>query len=741
MRRNLLIRASAGSGKTTRLVGRLISLLADGVEPGEIVALTFTRKAAAEFRRRLLAVLARAARDGNASAPLAGQAGLEKLSTDDYLHLLGNVVQSGERLKLATIDAFFHRLLRLFRFDLGIGEQIEMMPEGAEADRRHELLAQLVSDDSGLSAETLVELLSGAGWDDTQRRFQDSYDQWIESGLSLYRSAPLEEVWGKLPAGVELADKPLMAWRSALNTFLEGIDRAEIEEDSRELYRQEFERLREWDGGPLLPGKRAAAWIESAATDPHKMVTGKKYFAPRGYARLILTPEMGAALVQMARLAEGARVRIKAEISRMAYRLIALYEAVLMNSIYAQGEVSFEDISILLRGFGEVGRDIFGYRLDGMVHHWLLDEFQDTSRLQWGILERTIDEVFTDENGERSFFCVGDPKQSIYGWRGGDARLFSELAGRYRVPSARALEEESQAGSYRCRPAVIEMVNQVFGLASGVPHTFPAGALQRWQKDWETHVSLNKDEAGFAEVSIYKDAAARDQWINENLLLGRPWERGESTAILFRRNRDADALASLLAENNIPVIRDGKIIPCRDFSVGRRVLSVVRLAHSPADGTSCGHLEASDWGAILKDWAGESDQWSKNFRKLWYDLGPRRFLLDLRQRLRTVTSEDDLRRMDLLRPYFEEAAARGESPGWLARRLTSAGLREEGNAAAVQLMTVHAAKGLEFDNVYLGALELWPMVNLPRGFWTLEDSPGKPALVFEAVRQDRKSVV
>ena len=61
------------------------------------------------------------------------------------------------------------------------------------------------------------------------------------------------------------------------------------------------------------------------------------------------------------------------------------------------------------------------YRLDGHFDHWLLDEFQDTSDLQWQVLANLIDEVLQDTSGKRSFFYVGDVKQAIYGWRAGNA--------------------------------------------------------------------------------------------------------------------------------------------------------------------------------------------------------------------------------------------------------------------------------------------------------------------------------
>jgi ATP-dependent exoDNAse (exonuclease V) beta subunit len=76
---------------------------------------------------------------------------------------------------------------------------------------------------------------------------------------------------------------------------------------------------------------------------------------------------------------------------------------------------------------GELWRNSVAYRTDQKFDHWLLDEFQDTSRPQWKILKTFIDEVVMDPEGQRSFFYVGDTKQAIYSWRGGDPDLFFEI--------------------------------------------------------------------------------------------------------------------------------------------------------------------------------------------------------------------------------------------------------------------------------------------------------------------------
>ena len=119
--------------------------------------------------------------------------------------------------------------------------------------------------------------------------------------------------------------------------------------------------------------------------------------------------------------------------------------------------VRFEDVT---RRLGEAALadrlEEVVYRLDGQVAHLLLDEFQDTSALQWRVLRPFAQRVVRGGE-ERSFFCVGNVKQAIYGWRGGVAEIFDALDDEFGGLPSRALNE-----SFRSSPVVIDCVNKVF---------------------------------------------------------------------------------------------------------------------------------------------------------------------------------------------------------------------------------------------------------------------------------------
>ena len=128
---NVMILASAGSGKTYALTNRFVRLLALGAKPERIVALTFTRKAAGEFFDEILKKLAHAASEPNDAKKLAGEIGVPELGSDAFLKMLRAVVTSMPRLQLGTFDGFFARIARNFPLELGLSGEFEILQEHA----------------------------------------------------------------------------------------------------------------------------------------------------------------------------------------------------------------------------------------------------------------------------------------------------------------------------------------------------------------------------------------------------------------------------------------------------------------------------------------------------------------------------------------------------------------------------------------------------------------------------------
>ena len=134
-------------------------------------------------------------------------------------------------------------------------------------------------------------------------------------------------------------------------------------------------------------------------------------------------------------------------------------------------------------------------RLDARIDHVLLDEFQDTSRFQYRVLDPVMDEVI-DESGTRTFFCVGDVKQAIYGWRGGCRALFDLVEERLPAGSAVSLDR-----SWRSSPVVLDAVNRIFtGVAETMPEAEDAATAETWAHDFHPHEAAHDDRPGVRRV-------------------------------------------------------------------------------------------------------------------------------------------------------------------------------------------------------------------------------------------------
>ncbi len=194
-----MIRASAGSGKTYRLVNRYIRLLLMGQAPERIIALTFTRKAAGEFFEGILKRLAEAVADEAQREKLSRDIDLPELTAPDYQLALRNLLERMPQLTLGTIDGFFHRVLGMFSLEYGLSGEFEIMDEFTTQRARLRALDQLfvAAEASEADRQALLksfELMS-AGQQD--RRIYDVLEQYLRDCHLMYHSAPEERFWGQ----------------------------------------------------------------------------------------------------------------------------------------------------------------------------------------------------------------------------------------------------------------------------------------------------------------------------------------------------------------------------------------------------------------------------------------------------------------------------------------------------------------------------------------------------------------
>lgn len=701
---HLLITASAGSGKTWRLSRRLAALILAGEPPEALVALTFTRKAAGEFFDALLGLLAGAAGDPAAARRLAAELGGGPQSPEGYLPYLRRLAGEIHRLQFTTIDSFFHRIVAGFPLELGLNGDFALMDGFAAQRAQASVLEELLRRDApGAQARRqFLENFKLATYGQEQKFAASEVVAFVDELYPLYLDAPHRAAWAGEDCPLALPkEKPGAAaalWEEAGRL----LPAAGADEERMELWEEAGAYLRDWQPGAVPPARIAETIRENIleAVDAPEGSCGEF-----SLNRKKIRPDaaLGRALHGLAALWAGRVMRACLQRTRGTARILEAYHAAYDEKVRRTGRLVFDDLPRIIGAAGEGGlaRLDVDYRLDARFRHWLLDEFQDTSRTQWAVLENLIDEAVQDPEGRRTFFCVGDRKQSIYAWRGGDHRLFDELKGKYGAH----LGTESLRRTFRCSGAVVEMVNRIMG-RKGLDGVLGAGAAA-WEKGWEAHESA-RPGTGFAayveaEEGDTEGVPERHRLIAELIGDAHPAERGWSCAVLVYSNDEARAVADVLrAALRLPVVLEGEVRPALDNTLGIGLLAWARALAHPADTLAEGWMLASAAGP----WLRQAGDWRARALAAIH----RRGLLEAGREWMEVLVEkgDDRflerRRAELLRALRQFQEQGGRDPGELEDFLRHHALKAPAAPGSVQVMTIHKAKGLGFDLVVLTEL-------------------------------------
>ena len=435
----LLVRANAGTGKTYQLSTRYISLIAAGELPEHILATTFTRKAAWEIAERVFRTLAGAARDPARAQELASDTGQPGLTQAQALALLQKLVASQHRLAICTLDSLCYRLAGAFSLELGLPPGWRTADETADVATVTETVRKLCTSKYASSLTRLLPLFRGGVLSRSiQQQIEDELPavhqlfrqtegsawSWLDPGrgLSEQELEAMVQQLLKLPLPKTKADTPLKAWVDAVAEAADAIER------------------RDWK-----------AFIAKGLAK--NILEGKSDFA-----RASIPPEIADLFNRFLRHARTALLTVLKAKTEALYELLSLYDREYEQQRLNSRTLGFDDIKWkLTQAALSARKDDLYYRLDGRIKHLLLDEFQDTSAAEWHVIAPLADEILSKANGEYSFFCVGDVKQAIYGWRGGRAEIFDTLQERFSQ-----LKPQLREKSYRSSLPVIETINKIF---------------------------------------------------------------------------------------------------------------------------------------------------------------------------------------------------------------------------------------------------------------------------------------
>lgn len=465
---SVVVEACAGSGKTWLLVSRVVRLLLDGVPPGEILAITFTRKAAQEMQERLRDWLYElASADDDHVREFLRQREVDEADIERLLPRARSLYQqfllAQPGITISTFHGWFMQILQRAPLTAGMagGVQLVEQTSALRDEAWQTLLDHFHSHPESPEAQSMLALFAELGLSSTEQllfNFLAKRSEWW--AYSARQQEPLAFALDSLRTelGVDMEFDPVADWGLCGNVeesfFAFSRQLAADGTDTQQKNASELERA--WtDSEPEARFDAASPLLFTKAGEPRSLKPTKKQNAEA----FLLTREALFASLQEVRdtLAEQQAYRMNEHALRCGVALLESYQALKQR----QQMLDFGDLEWrvcqLLNDSDHA--EYLQYKLDSRYRHVLLDEFQDTNPLQWQILQSWF--AAADAVDSRpTVFVVGDPKQSIYRFRRADARLFGVV--REFLQRHYGAQHLTQNMTRRNAPAVLDAVNGVF---------------------------------------------------------------------------------------------------------------------------------------------------------------------------------------------------------------------------------------------------------------------------------------
>lgn len=769
-----IYKSSAGSGKTFTLVKEYLSVvLKQPKQYRNILAITFTNKAAGEMKERIVGELKEMA-SGKPSVMrdlIKEVTGLpDKTLTDNAKQTLGHILHDYANFGVSTIDAFTYRIIRNFARDLDLPSKFDVE-----------------TDTKALTQRMVDQLMDAIGRDD-----------YITRILVHFAEEKLREEGGwKIDANINSVAMELFKEGSSapLKTLQslepdEFIKFIEFMKDEKDNYPAEMARL----GVQALDLIKAAGLSindflgKSRGGIAMVFVKIQEKLSPGDYQKLLTSGRFAKALdddrwasskggeeaIQKV-LASGLRAQIDGMMDYHAnffdsymtayhayqniHSLAVLRQIEELLVVYKE-QHNLVHISEFQAKISDVIQaeetEYIYWRLGERYQHYLLDEFQDTSVLQWLNLAPLFDNIIAGtQNG--SLLLVGDSKQAIYRWRGGEIDLMEHIA-----PDKLDVEPLVLGHNFRSLEYVVDFNNRFFG---AVKNILAANEMvSQIYTDFEQAIRAGHEGGGLAQIALLEgktkpefQAVALDKLLEQIRTLKSQNFSLQDMAILVRTTGEGSVIAQFLNENGIRVISSESLL-LRNAPVIGFIVSLFKFLVSPIDriaqaeilhyyysyldGGAAPEMEDGDLNAlesffdqvqpatqsrvVLQDEKSISkifEVFPEGFKRLSYQLD-RLPLYELTERIIQIF---ELRHrspaylqhfLDLVLQYTERRKPdlTGFLEHWEEQKNRSSVVVPEGEDA-VEILTVHKSKGLEFPVVFVPFCN-WDMVpRFTHTFW------------------------
>ncbi|MBI5055710.1 MAG: UvrD-helicase domain-containing protein [Nitrospirae bacterium] len=738
--KSIMISAPAGSGKTEKLARRYIALLQKGVEVERILAITFTEKASAEMKQRILKILK------NEDEPL-------------FRHLLEKI----PLMRVSTIHSFCGTLLRRFSFEAAIDPNYktqDAIESGMEWDEI--LFDVLMAVGAGLKPAPAGALNKPSPHIQEDNFILQTLSEKGFRGLD-YLKNTVDYLFQKTPFSTEA--KPFIYTQPDTASLIEELRLWHGVKDAIDGYGKIFE-----DGSSekivLLED-----YFMTKAKDPRQ----------RPHPALKKIPDYKEWAAKMYKYWEGVKFKEYARRGERTGRIFEKCLAAYTERKKAKGALDFSDLEYIsyktLTENPEWANILYAF--DEKTDHILVDEFQDTNTFQWTIIDKLTEEWRSGMGAKReegtcpTIFLVGDEKQSIYYFRGANVEIFRRVREKMQDWLGDEFQYEEAKENFRSLPAIVEFTNHVFSKVMysgqvryswetryspfsahrpGIPHTGRVEVVLLNEEDQPVQETKQKEADVLAQriQSLVGNFQITDKNTGQQRFC-----RYTDIVVLLRKRTHLRKYEEALRSCNIPFVtvkgigfyQEPEVAmlralvfflsnPCDDYSLYillKGLLfnidesAIIQLISSEGDslfekmnvgtggdegegekksglgGNTTEHIKEAV--TLLQDLRSQAShtpvseliEYTLVKTKVWrYFHEPQR-RANIKKFIRIIEElEADGKSLIKIRDFFERTFDKNEEP--------KANVNTEG-MDAVKIMTIHAAKGLEFPVVFIPGIE------------------------------------
>lgn len=710
-----VIKASAGTGKTYTLSIEILALLLKGVPIKEVLAVTFTKKATAEIRERvlrqldeLIAFLDNKQNDAKYLYEALKNKGCE-LSVEKVIKTKEALLINKSDFRVMTLDAFIHSIFSTLIAPYLHIEDFVVINSDINEECINETLELIFTDSN--KKKKLVKLISL----NKKMKNLSNYKAFIEIAISkrfVLEKIPLSEetVQPCFSSLKRIIDSIFDLITSEKGSSFEYINNNVFKEYKPSIGLDTFKKMVLDDYKGIL--KMTNFWSKIKLKSIQEDLNDSFIEFKQGLADIIFKLRI---------------VELTANLKEMLAVVFSEYDSLkFRKKMFTHQDISYytykylynADNSLIDLDRGDV-QNIFYELLSSRISYLLIDEFQDTSVLQWNILFPLIREI--SSGGYGGVICVGDDKQAIYGWREGERELLNSLLSIMNLPTEKMLFLNK---SYRSSMSVISFINSFFSKVSSLI-------------DWDyREVECNKkEEEGYVELHLNKNDKKEHNLEDEvELLVSRFHDlitknliTAQDSVMLFRTNKEMEMAGVALKKRGIPFVLESAssifdhkaikpVIYLLEYIVSKEVLRIFDFIRSDYMGYSLQQISE-----LLKDFKDTNYQYDdileiKNIvdflDNLDLEIPIEQVIIKILTKFNASTVFTQVHDQKNIRKFIEivrdmritlrDRLSLSELLQEFNKKRTSEDFRQVGleSSDSVQLMTIHKSKGMEFNNVF-----------------------------------------